>query len=431
MLTLTVTACGGLPLAEPLSTSFDPHGGTIGRAETSQLVLADPERRVSRLQARVECLEGRWRLTQHGANPVLVNGHPVETGEAIGLADGDRLSIGAYDMRARIDDSAPRADFGDSGNHPLSLHRPPEAPMQPPLDVPALPCADPLSIFLDMRRAHHASAHAAATLSEPVSAPNTYHGNNALDSLSAAPQVPPHSLPGWGAGIDGAFPAAADPPMPVHAGRDESAGHIDSIEQAAHPPPDASLRAAFARGAGMNEADVPEFTPEFAARVGGLLRESLQGTVDLLVARQMIKQMVHARMTLIEAHDNNPLKHAANADAALKSVLGPPIRGYLNGDDALRDACNDLRAHQFGFLAGLRGSIGGLFARFSPQQIGASAPPASAWQARSRLLRDAQRWRHYERLYARLVVDSEEDFFTLFGKTFLSAYEEAVAQHKR
>lgn len=404
MLTLTVTACGGLPLSRPLSTSFDAGGGTIGRAETSQLVLADPDRLVSRLHARVECREGRWRLTQQGVNPVLVNGRPMQAGEETGLADGDLLQIGAYDMRAHIDEP-----MIESFDEPARMD-------DAGFGLPDTRDTDPLARFMAKRHPRHAAERDSGPLLEPVSAPNTHQDDNPLASLMRAkPEVPPPSLAGCGFGMDSAYTTPAASP-------------IEAVPEEPRAP--MSLRAAFARGAGMDEADVPEFTPEFAQRTGALLREALQGTVDMLVARQVIKQTIHARLTLIEPTNNNPLKYAANADAALRSVLGPPMRGYLSGSDALRDACNDLRAHQFGFLAGLRASIGGLFERFAPERLGAQLPPPSGMHALFSCLRDARRWRHFETLYARLVREAEEDFFTLFGKAFVSAYEEAVDKHK-
>jgi len=423
-LTLTVTACRGQPLAEPLRASFDDEGGTIGRAETSGLVLADPERLVSRVHARVQRCEGRWQLARQGANPVLVNGRAVAAGDEVTLEHGDAVQIGAYDIVVRIDEAAPA--------YPASSHAL-RADADSGFDVPGHTETDPLRFFMPAHVARRAANPAASPLAEPVSAPNTHQGDDPLESLlRATPDVPPRALPASGLGIESAFmtPVFTTPRASVaEPARDEAPAAERNVD-ANMDVSALSLRAAFALGAGIDEADLPEFTPEFAEQLGALMREALQGTVDLLIARQAVKQMLHARLTLIEPRDNNPLKHAANADAALHSVLGAPRRGYLGGSAALRDACNDLRAHQFGFLAGLRGAIGGMFERFSPQRIDALLPPPSNTQKLLPYLRDAQRWRNFAALYARLVCESEEDFFTLFGAAFRSAYEESVEQHK-
>lgn len=69
---------------------------TIGRASDNDIVLGDLQ--VSRRHARLERVGGAWRLTDLGSrNPTLVNGLPV-AGRAP-LADGDRITVGATDLR--------------------------------------------------------------------------------------------------------------------------------------------------------------------------------------------------------------------------------------------------------------------------------------------------------------------------------------------
>src|SRR5262249_15964855 len=74
MITLRVTSFNGQPLPAPLSADFPEGGGTIGRGESNRLVLADPERYVSRMQARVDYRNAQWLLSNQGANPITLNG---------------------------------------------------------------------------------------------------------------------------------------------------------------------------------------------------------------------------------------------------------------------------------------------------------------------------------------------------------------------
>ena len=53
MIRLNVTTYNGQPVSQPLTAQFDELGGDIGRADTNQLVLPDPERTISRVHARV------------------------------------------------------------------------------------------------------------------------------------------------------------------------------------------------------------------------------------------------------------------------------------------------------------------------------------------------------------------------------------------
>ena len=50
----------------------------------------------------------------------------------------------------------------------------------------------------------------------------------------------------------------------------------------------------------------------------------------------------------------------------MKHLLAPPTRGFMAAAPAMRDAYDDLRAHQFGFLAGMRAALEGVLERFDP-----------------------------------------------------------------
>ena len=69
MITLTVTSFKGAAVSN-MSASFDELGGTIGRADTNQLVLPDPERAISRVHAQLAFRNGAYALIGHGGNPV-------------------------------------------------------------------------------------------------------------------------------------------------------------------------------------------------------------------------------------------------------------------------------------------------------------------------------------------------------------------------
>ena len=101
--------------------------------------------------------------------------------------------------------------------------------------------------------------------------------------------------------------------------------------------------------------------------LGQLLRESLRGTVELLVARTALKRELRAQMTMIVAQENNPLKFSPTVEVALQHLLGPPTKGFMPPTQAVRDACDDLRAHQLGVMAGMRAALDGVLQRFDPE----------------------------------------------------------------
>ena len=102
MITLRVATYEGQPIARQLETAFDEMGGTIGRADTNQLVLPDPKRHISRVHARIVFRGGGYVLLDQGSNAVLVNGTRVGNGNAAVLKDGDEIVIGDYRLVAAI-----------------------------------------------------------------------------------------------------------------------------------------------------------------------------------------------------------------------------------------------------------------------------------------------------------------------------------------
>ena len=84
--------------------------------------------------------------------------------------------------------------------------------------------------------------------------------------------------------------------------------------------------AAFCEGLG-SPLNLPDgVTEEFMFRMGGLVREAVSGTVDLLNARAVTKREVKASATVIMERNNNPLKFSPDAKTAMLYL----VSGRLN-----------------------------------------------------------------------------------------------------
>ncbi|CAN5317836.1 type VI secretion system-associated FHA domain protein TagH [soil metagenome] len=232
---------------------------------------------------------------------------------------------------------------------------------------------------------------------------------------------------------DYAEPAA----RPLQARADAPAPADSVAPVAAVPAPagnHAALLRAFQNGLGVAD-DLPlELTPELMLLVGRLLRESAQGTVDLLVARAALKREVRAEVTMIVARENNPLKFSPSADVALRHLLGKPTRGFMPPAEAMADAYTDLRAHQFGMLAGMRAALEGVLERFDPVHLEARLTQKSVLGSLLPSTRKARMWELFNELYAQIRAEASDDFQRLFGKAFLQAYEahiDALQQEHR
>lgn len=308
---------------------------------------------------------------------------------------------------------------------------------------------------------------ALSPLADPLLQPNTASNADPLAALqSAAPATPtPRSdhLP-----IDqfGFTPpkAITPPPQPAPApaqpvaqfddmtgqpirisGPDTAGKPIDPPPVYVAPPPpvqrpaapapartatDDELLAAFLRGLASTHQPPEMLTPGLMERIGSMLRSATEGTLQLLLTRQEFKREVRAEVTMIAAQANNPLKFSPTVEVALAHLLGPGVRGFMPPEAAMRDAFNDLRAHQFGVMVGMRAALAHVIARFEPEELEKKISAKSALDALFSANRKAKLWDQFVALYGGIASEAEDDFHSLFGKAFLEAYEEQMARLK-
>ena len=217
--------------------------------------------------------------------------------------------------------------------------------------------------------------------------------------------------------------AWAAPAAPAARSMDAAAATGDS--------PDPQLLAALLQGLDTPALRIESLTPELMRLLGQLLHESTRGTVDLLVARAALKREVRAEVTMIVARENNPLKFSPSAEVALAHLLGPTARGFMPPAQAMRDAYDDLRAHQFGFLAGMRAALEGVLLRFQPAALEAKLTQKSMLDSLLPSTRKARMWDLFNELYGQISSEASDDFHELFGKAFLKAYQSHIDELSR
>jgi FHA domain-containing protein len=225
----------------------------------------------------------------------------------------------------------------------------------------------------------------------------------------------------------GAAPAAPAPA--VTAGRMPAAAA--SAPAPASPADMDVMTRALCEGLGMSALPGGRLTPETLRLVGELLHEATRGTVELLIARAALKREVRAEVTKIVARENNPLKFSPNVEVALAHLLGPETRGFIAPAPAMRDAYDDLRAHQFGFLAGMRAALEGVLKRFDPAVLEGKLTQTSMLAKLLPSTRKAQMWDVFQQLYAQISAEAADDFHELFGREFLRAYEAHIDELKK
>lgn len=483
-LTLRIQSYRKEPPAAPVERRFDHLGGTIGRAAANDLELPDPARYISRNHGRIDFTDGRYTLTDLGANPSWINDRPVGTGKTAPLAHGDRLLIGDYELAVAIDEptAAPPADvplFAPETSAALPFQPQPAAAPSPW----AGPSFDELRDTLAEERILDAAGAAQGTTALAAPSASDPLGLGLLDARQApvitsseplfrgsepdhvAPQF--HALPGarvappppdvdarWlppseptimttvAALHGGAAPRPVQaPPPPGPASSQLIPDDYDPLADflpppsgraAAVPPPqppaggaDAVLQALL-RGMGvpgLRPAGTPEETAELA---GAILREAIAGTMSVLLARAMTKRENRLDMTVLGVGANNPLKFFPDAESALAQLLTGAMAGYMTPVRSVANAFDDLRAHELAMVAGMRAALAGVLARVDPALIEARVEPDGVFDRMLATKRKAKMWDAMVALYGDIVREADDDFGHLFGDRFAEAYAEQV-----
>ena len=471
ILTLEVVGQQAAQLGAAGRAVFSGKGGTIGRLPDNDWVLPDPY--ISGKHARIRYANGQFLLEDTSSNGIFLSSpqNRLPRNQSHVLKSGDRFFIDAYEIRATL--AAAEAADDPYGLLPRSgRFAPPPAvqlPAQDPfadlnlqnlsgggeadplkllgLDSPARP-ASPAPRVQDLSRASPLSQHyrppepipappfvEELLPSSPALIPDDYDPLASGEAISTAraPTPPPTPFPPPAPVVRAASPPAVPrkapapaavsrpPPVAPHAApkplaEPQSASAGDSLDFAA-----------LLTAAGIEGVQV---TPELARSFGQILRVVVSGLMDVLRARERIKDEFRMHMTTFKAADNNPLKFSANVDDALHNLLVKRNAAYLAPVEAFEDAFTDVRNHQMAMLAGLRVAFESMLGEFEPdrlqEQFDRQLKKGSFLSAPAKL----RYWDLYRDRFHDKVKDADANFRELFGDEFAKAYEEQLQRLK-
>ncbi|HTE39596.1 MAG TPA: type VI secretion system-associated FHA domain protein TagH, partial [Steroidobacteraceae bacterium] len=180
-------------------------------------------------------------------------------------------------------------------------------------------------------------------------------------------------------------------------------------------------------GAGLSDAQI---TPELVENFGRILRVVVAGLMDVLRARERIKDEFRMRMTTFKVTDNNPLKFSANVDDALHNLLVKRNAAYLGPVEAFDDAFQDVRNHQMAMLAGVRVAFESMLSEFDPERLREQFDPQVKKGSLLAGPAKLRYWELYVEKFRGMVNDQESTFRDLFGEEFARAYEEQLERLK-
>jgi type VI secretion system protein ImpI len=481
-LTLTVLRCP--EQVAPETRQIEGGELSIGRAPDNDWVLPDPERDLSKRHCVLAYRSGGWQILDLSGNGTFLNrnSEPVGRDRSRPLNDGDRLSLGPYEIEVRIaeapafasrrgadpftlDPFAPRPGFEpdpllardeerDSFAQavaPASINLPPDydplvrdpanAPMASPTMADHSPHLDdalrPPRVVLpeDWDRDFLAGSPATSRsgtspIARPLSAktvlalqpgpviPSPSHAPAALPPARSLAAVPP----------DHATTAPLPDQAPATPLPDRATAAPLPDRAPAEPPPGVDLPAAFLRGAGLEKVrlDDPEATME---RLGAAFRAFVSGLRQTLIARGAIKGEFRIPRTMIQRAGNNPLKFSADDDDALVALIGIGRRTDMGAADAVAEALRDIRLHELATIRAMQSALRALLAELDPSKLRHAAEHTGL--NLFAVQKKANAWDAYEVLYASTSEAVSDNFDSVFGKAFAQAYERAMAEAVR
>ncbi len=171
-------------------------------------------------------------------------------------------------------------------------------------------------------------------------------------------------------------------------------------------------------------------TPELSQQFGQILRVVVAGLMDVLRARDKIKDEFRMRMTTYKQADNNPLKFSVNVEDALHNLLVKRNAAYLGPVEAFEDAFLDVRNHQMAMLAGVRVAYEAMLAEFDPDRLQEDFDHVAKSGNFLSGGTKAKYWDLYRTRFHDMVKDADSSFRHLFGDDFAKAYEEQLSRLK-
>lgn len=156
--------------------------------------------------------------------------------------------------------------------------------------------------------------------------------------------------------------------------------------------------------------------------VGLLLRECIDGLMQVLRSRASIKNEFRMNITTIQPVENNPIKFSANVDEVLETMFLRRGRAYKKPVEAVQEGFSAIADHQVAMIAGIRSAFRSALGKFDPLVLEEEFKRSTKWRWFSR----RSYWKAYQQHYQNVLNDAERSFQELFGDEFVQAYEDQL-----
>lgn len=183
---------------------------------------------------------------------------------------------------------------------------------------------------------------------------------------------------------------------------------------------------ALLNGLGLSEYDLSaEQLEEIQETVATMLRETIDGLMQVLRSRASIKNEFRMNVTTIQPKENNPIKFSANVDEVLELMFLRRSKAYKGPVDSIQESFNTIADHQVAVIAGIRTAFNSAMRRFDPVFLEEEFKQMGKGSLLSGLSK-GKYWTAYQQYYQSVINDMERSFQEMFGDEFVAAYEDQL-----
>ncbi|MFA1263951.1 type VI secretion system-associated FHA domain protein TagH [Xanthomonas axonopodis pv. fascicularis] len=428
-LILTVGGAQAAQFGASAQKRFAGTGGSIGRSDESDWVLAAPG--VSRTHAVVRFLNGMYFIEDRSTNGMSLNGTALTRADPSALSDGDRLQLDSFEIHVQVQSLA-AAPTPAPAFDPLPDAMDDRTQVAPPPSTRRATSATACLDLLEFGTPPSARPAVDALLDDLLlsGAPGELDPLRLLDpSPAPARDASPSAWNQSNASHDHFRPPASpDARATLPENWDMTLGDFAPLApMPALAPMAAPVASPFAPPAAVSVATAPSAATTVPPELDRIFAIVVEGVMDVLRARAEIKNTFRLPVTVIQRSENNPLKFAATAEDALQKLLAPPSASFLSGVPAFEDAFDDIRCHQMAMLAGMRAAFDAMLFHFSPDRL---EQEADAGGKRLSFGGKGRYWERYRDNFEQLRSDPDDCFRRLFGDEFARAYEAQLTRLK-
>ncbi len=443
LLELTVVSYHRLSQRQEAVKTFSQFGGTIGRSESSDWYLPDPERVVSGTHARIEKRGDSFYISDLSTNGLFVNRsvEPLGDQRAHELKDGDFLSLGEYEIEVRLVAETSHDEPRVENKHVSSESNSPAISLMGDVSQPhadtvlgnqaALPDVSPKSASSLGGGAMGIGIPMADFTSSPGSERKegvTVDSVQSVDATSVSDTLDDHFIPPapqipeeWDAQFSGIAPTATTTvvPEPVSPPATPSESTVSPVSN--------DQLTAFLKGLGITSDMVPANAgDQWWEQLGTSFQELLLGLMDVLRNRSTTKSEFRVNQTTFQQKENNPLKFSATLEEAFHNLYNRPGSSFLPARQAIKDAYADINRHEEAIMAGAKGAVNGVLKQLAPELIQSKDFTTSFMDKMSPSKRQARYWDIYRELYQDIHGEFSKEGDRAMNDEFTAAYEAAL-----